>query len=260
MSINIESIKAKLEALSGKGGGKKDGVNYFKSQEDFSARIIPIPGAEDVMQEFNWHYKLDDKKYFICNKRSFGTACAACETASMLWQEFEDSDRKNAQFGDLAKRMFATNRYYAPIIVRGQEAKGPMIHSFGPTLAKAIYGEILNPENEGKFLDLDEGYDLNVKFTDKKGSTFKDISATSAKKSSPLVNKALKDHYGLKTSEEVMEKISLLVEGNTEMGKPHIHNNRVKTEKMGNKEGNSCICYRLFCPADPFSQTIKINF
>lgn len=213
MSVNIDAIKAKLEALKNGRSTNSASSNrnkFYKPNGNFTCRIITIPGREDIMREFSWHYNLDEKSFFLCNKRSYpdqNHSCIACDTASQLWKDFEDSGKQNQQFGNLAKKMFATKRFYMPVIIRGQESEGPMIYGFGPKLAQDIYNEVLNPENEGKFLDHEEGFDFNVKFTDKPNSSFKDINGTSAKKPSPLWNDQLFHLYDTKDTDELMEKI-----------------------------------------------------
>ena len=210
--MDLEQMRKELEALRN-GGSRRD----QKSSSEGDVRYWrPTPGEHQIrfinlqdtnpnvthgpIKEWHWHYRVgadgsDRGKTFLCNKRSFNEECPICELASSMWQAQEEFEKEGTPRPDLrqaAINMFAKNRYYANVLVRGEEEKGVQVYSFGKRVAQAAYEVFLDQDYNGKFLDVNDGFDFKIKYeledpTDKRSA--KTIIRPSAKPS-PLADTA----------------------------------------------------------------------
>ena len=118
MGLDLNKMKAKLAALKGNGGG---GTSIFwKPQEgEQTIRIVPTEDG-DPFKDYHFHYmNINGKNQSVmCPKRNFGEACPVCDFASNLWNEGQNG---TPGAGDEAKKLFAKQRFFSPVIVRGQE-------------------------------------------------------------------------------------------------------------------------------------------
>ena len=111
MALNLDAMKAKLDKLNGKGDGKK---NFWRPEDGESNIRIVSTKDGDPFKEKYFHYGVGGQS-FLCPKRNFGDDCPTCNFANKLWNEgTEDSKRQ-------AKEMFAKQRFFSPVLVRGEE-------------------------------------------------------------------------------------------------------------------------------------------
>ena len=121
MAINLEAMRAKLEKSKNGGKKKSDGTKWRPQQGDQTIRILPTADG-DPFKEYHFHYNVGRNPGILCNKRTHGEDCPICDFASKLWREGVDNNDEVAK--KEAKQLFARNRYYSPILVRGMESEG----------------------------------------------------------------------------------------------------------------------------------------
>jgi hypothetical protein len=114
----------------------------------------------------------------------------------------------------LAKKLLPKMRAYMPIIVRGEEAKGVQVWSFGKIIYQKLLGYYLDSD-VGDILDPEEGFDLKVVITQQPGKQFQDTQVDAARKTSKLTSDPellkkwaesvpnLDDMYKLKSTQEI---------------------------------------------------------
>ena len=156
MAINLEAMKAKLEA-SRNGGQKKENSTKWRPQEgDQTIRILPTEDG-DPFKEFHFHYNVGKNPGILCPKRNHGEECPICDFASQLWRlgvENNDDQAKRE-----AKKLFVRKRYFSPILVRGLEGEGVKIWSYGKTAYETLLGYVLDPDY-GDITDAETGTDI----------------------------------------------------------------------------------------------------
>ena len=180
MAIDIKKMREKLNKLNDKSGKGKT-TQYWKPIEnaDSSIRIVPTEDG-DPLKEFYFHYLRSEKKFqsVLCPKKNYGENCPMCDLVSKLYKEGDEESRK------MAKDMSAKQRFFSPIVVRGEEEKGVQLWGYSKTIYEELLKLMLNPEY-GDITDQDEGLDLVVSSSKKAGKMFAETSLTPKRKSSP---------------------------------------------------------------------------
>mgnify|MGYP003336046241 FL=1 len=184
MAIDIKKMREKLNKLNDKSGKGKT-TQYWKPIEnaDSSIRIVPTEDG-DPLKEYYFHYLRSEKKFqsVLCPKKNFGENCPMCDLVSKLYKEGDEESRK------MAKDMSAKQRFFSPIVVRGEEEKGVQLWGYSKTIYEELLKLMLNPEY-GDITDQDEGLDLVVSSSKKAGKMFAETSLTPKRKSSPLASR-----------------------------------------------------------------------
>lgn len=192
--MDIEVIKKKREELMKKKGGGSNDL-WKPSSGENHIRIVPYQYDKDnPFTEIHWHYNINGK-HILCPRRNFGEECPICDVARELWQEENEEDKQ------MAKKLFATMQFYAPIIVRGQEQQGVKFWRFSQT----IYDNLLLPFENGEiddFTDIENGRDVVVtrKSPKEVGNMYGKTSARLSMNSSPMLSEDI-------ISDELMTKI-----------------------------------------------------
>jgi hypothetical protein len=128
----------------------KPGKNYV--------RILPKASDPDYpFEELHTHWSIG-KRSFLClqkNEASPEPECPICNMASELWNS-DDTDEK-----DLAKKLFAGLRFYAPVLVRGEEEAGPKWWAFSNTTYDELTSDI---DDSGDYTDIEAGRDVIVTY------------------------------------------------------------------------------------------------
>ena len=159
MALDLAKMKAKLQELEGGGKSKKDNIFWKPTEGEQEIRIVPTSDG-DPFKVFHFHYNLGEaaRGGVLCPKRQFGEHCPICEFASSLWQE-ESSESKK-----MAKSLFVRQRFFSPVVVRGEEESGVRIWGYGKTIYEQLLGLVLNPDY-GDITDVDQGVDLTLTYT-----------------------------------------------------------------------------------------------
>ena len=160
MSINMELMRKKLQQLR----GEDDADSVFFKPPDGESQIRIVPAADgDPLKEMHFHYNIPDRKGgVLCPKRNFGERCSICDFASSLWKEgVANNDEESKK---LAKSLFVRQRYFSPVVVRGQEEEGIKVYGYGKRAYELLLGYILDPEY-GDITDPLEGTDISLVYT-----------------------------------------------------------------------------------------------
>ena len=116
MSIDMEKIKSRLNSLTNPEGA---GKSVFWRPQDGEQVIRIVPTADgDPFKDFFFHYNVGKNSGFLCPKKNFGDNCPVCSFVKTL---FDDSDPDSIK---MAKSLVARQRFFTPVIVRGEEAEG----------------------------------------------------------------------------------------------------------------------------------------
>ena len=136
MAINLDAMKAKLDKLNGKGDGKK---NFWRPEDgESNIRIVSTKDGDPFKEKF-FHYGVGGQS-FLCPKRNFGDDCPTCNFANKLWNEGTEDSKKQA------KEMFAKQRFFSPVLVRGEEAEGIRVWGYGKMAYEKLLTIVLDPD------------------------------------------------------------------------------------------------------------------
>jgi hypothetical protein len=177
MGIDLKKMKAKLNALNNKGGNK---TNFWSPKEGqtYSLRIVPTPDG-DPFKESWFHYELGTTGGFLCPKKNYGDSCPACDFASKLYKE------KNEESAKMAKKLLPRQRFFSPVLVRGEEKEGLKIWGYGKLVYQDLINLVLNPDY-GDITDPEAGTDLTISASKAPGQSFPTTKVTPARKTSKL--------------------------------------------------------------------------
>jgi len=191
MGIDMKKMREKYNSLKNKGGGKKD--LFWKPQDgDQVIRILPTADG-DPFKEFWFYYNLD-KGPVLCPKRNFGEDSPVLDFASALYKEGTPDSI------ELAKKLFPKQRFFSPVLVRGEEGLGVRVWGYSKTVYEQLLQLVLNPDY-GDVTDLDEGTDLVLNYGKKAGAMFPSTKLTPKRKASPVCADGDKD------CKEILEEI-----------------------------------------------------
>jgi len=161
MAINIEAMRAKLEASKNGGNKKSDNTKWKPQQGDQTIRILPTEDG-DPFKQFHFHYNVGKNPGILCPKKNHGEDCPICNFASELWRagvDENDDDMKRE-----AKKLFVRKRFFSPILVRGEEDLGVRVWSYGKTAYENLLGLVLDPDY-GDITDPETGTDIVLNYT-----------------------------------------------------------------------------------------------
>ena len=116
---------------------------------------------------------------FLSPKRNFGEDCPLDNYVKQLWKEGSEESKR------VAKKLTARQRFFAPVLVRGEESEGVKVWGFGKRTYETLLGLVLNPEY-GDITDPESGTDLVINYGKPAGATFPETKITPRRKSSPL--------------------------------------------------------------------------
>ena len=177
MGIDMTKMKAKYEALQNKGNGNRD-LFWRPPDGESTIRIVPTPDG-DPFREFWFHYNVGKNPGFLSPKRNFGDDCPLDSFVRQLYNEGTDDSIK------LAKSLSARQRFFAPVVVRGEEDKGVRVWGFGKTAYAELLSLVLNPDY-GDITDVDEGTDLVIHYGKPAGAQFPQTNITPRRRPSHL--------------------------------------------------------------------------
>ena len=160
MAIDIEAMRAKLNASKNGNKGQTNNTKWRPSQGDQTIRILPTQDG-DPFKEFHFHYNVGKNPGLLCPKKNHSEDCPICDFASKLWRDGVEND--DATLKSEAKKLFVRKRYYSPILVRGKESEGEKIWAYGKTAYETLLGYVLDPDY-GDVTDPDTGTDIVLNY------------------------------------------------------------------------------------------------
>ena len=157
MDLNL--AKQKLAAAQNKGGQQREKIDYTKiffkpKAGKYQVRILP--SAYDKawpIREVQFHYGFS--KGPILALSNWGEADPIADFAKNLRKS---SDREDWQ---LAKKIEPKSRYFAAVIVRGEEHLGARLWEFGKLTNDQLLG-IAADEDYGDYTDITDGRDFTI--------------------------------------------------------------------------------------------------
>tara|TARA_R100000234_G_C4952420_1_gene157960 strand:+ start:151 stop:879 length:729 start_codon:yes stop_codon:yes gene_type:complete len=183
MALDMKKMKAKYTALQnrGRGGGNKS--MWFRPQDGEQViRIVPTADG-DPFKEFWLHYGVGKNPAFLSLKRNYGQDDPIDNFVRALYNEGDEESIK------MAKSISAKQRFFSPVLVRGEEDKGVRIWGYGKQVYEQLLNLVLNPEY-GDITDVDTGTDLTLQYGKPAGAQFPQTNLTPRRKSSGLTKTA----------------------------------------------------------------------
>ncbi len=191
---NLDAIKAKINQLSGVRGStntqktEKAKINWWKpSLGQHDIRFLPYQDRNG--QPFHEVSYYDSR---LLSERRFVAGCQFEDTVDPVFNLLTELKKdKSKEAWMLWRNLQPKERYYAPIIVRGEEEKGVQLWELNSKLVKDIYSVLAHPDyKDENLMDVETGYDFTVTVspTDKTfaGNPVKDIKLQPRRKPSPL--------------------------------------------------------------------------
>lgn len=193
MSYNLDAIKRKIEDLSGgPKSNKKDQpkLTWFKpSIGSYNIRFLPYSDADNqpVQQVSYYDNKLLHEYRFVAPAQ-FGLEDPIFELLNELRKE------RSKETWRIIGTLRPKERFYAPILVRGEEGKGVQIWEMNAKLLKDLYSILAHPDYADENLfDPSKGYDFTLDVTDSgkkwNGYVIKEYKFTPRRNPSKLVDK-----------------------------------------------------------------------
>lgn len=189
MGIDLNKMKAKLNAVQNRGSNAKKSAFWRPEDGEQTIRILPTSDG-DPFKEFYFHYNLGKNAGFLSPKKNFGEDDPLDGFIRQLFNEGTEESTK------MAKSLMARQRFFSPVIVRGQEEEGVKIWGYGKTVYEQLLNLVLNPEY-GDITDPQEGTDLLLSYGKPAGASFPQTKLMPSRKTSPMC----KDLTGQQCSE-----------------------------------------------------------
>lgn len=178
MGIDMKKMREKYAALKNRSqGGAK--TNFWRPQDgDQVIRIVPTPDG-DPFKDFWFHYNVGNAQGFLSPKRNFGEDDPLNDFVRELYNEGTEDSVK------MAKELRARQRFFAPVVVRGEEDQGVRVWGFGRQVYEKILQTILDPDY-GDITDVDAGFDLKLNYGKPAGASYPKTDITPRPRTSPL--------------------------------------------------------------------------
>jgi len=194
-SYNLDSIKAALTkgdktSSSTKSGATNKTVYWKPTIGEHDIRFLPVQTTSgEPFQEVLYYDKLAERR--IIAPYCFGMP-------DPIKEQFDElrNSKKHPDGWTIAKHLRAKERFYAVVIVRSEEDKGPQVWEISKDTRDAIYGILSHKDNVDEDMFSPEvGYDFTCSVTPVieggkprlyNGSPVKQINLQARKKPSPL--------------------------------------------------------------------------
>tara|TARA_R100001082_G_scaffold109534_1_gene86943 strand:+ start:4950 stop:5726 length:777 start_codon:yes stop_codon:yes gene_type:complete len=181
MAIDMKKIRARKVALESRGGGSS---NFWRPQDgEQTIRIVPTADG-DPFKDYWFHYNVGNNSGFLSPKKNYGEDDPLDAFVRKLFNEGTEDSVK------MAKSLMARQRFFAPVIVRGEEDKGVRVWGFGKTVYEQLINLVLNPEY-GDITDSDTGTDLVLHYGKPPGASFPLTKITPRRRPSVLCDEAV---------------------------------------------------------------------
>ena len=178
MAIDLAKMRKKYQQLQSKGNGGKD-VFWRPNEGEQTLRILPTPDG-DPFKDYWFHYNLGKNPGFLSPKKNFGENDPLDDFVRQLFNEGTDDSIK------MAKSLMARQRFFSPVIVRGEEDKGVRLWGYGKTVYETLLGLVLNPDY-GDITDPHEGTDLKIVYGKPPGAQFPQTKIQPRRKTSVAI-------------------------------------------------------------------------
>ena len=187
MGLDIARIRARLDTVKNNG---KAGGSFWRPKDGTQAiRIVPTADG-DPFKDYWFHYNLgpEQKGGLLCPKKNHGDDCPICTFKDTLWKEFNETQDPDTM--KLAKDMSPRQRFFSPVLVRGEENEGVRVWGYGKEAYTSLLNLVLNPEY-GDITDVDDGTDLTLTYGKPPGANFPKTTLTPRRRTNPLCDEAV---------------------------------------------------------------------
>ena len=187
MALDLSKIKSRLDNVT---TNNKAGGSFWRPSDGSQViRIVPTNDG-DPFKDYFFHYNLgpDQRGGLLCPKKNHGDECPICDFKDQLWKEYNANQDPDTM--KLAKDMTPRQRFFSPVMVRGEESEGIRIWGYGKEAYTSLLNLVLNPEY-GDITDVDNGTDLNLSYGKPPGANFPKTTLTPRRRTSPLCDEAV---------------------------------------------------------------------
>lgn len=191
MAIDMEKMRARLTTLKNNGNGTS-GKFWRPPEGDSTIRIVASTNG-DPFRDYWFHYNVGEAPSFLSPKKNFGEDCPLDSFVRQLWKEGTEESKR------MAKKLSSRQRFFASVVVRGEEAEGVKVWGFGKRAYETLLGLVLNPEY-GDITDPTDGTDLVINYGKPAGASFPETKITPRRKNTPL-------HKDADKAAELMESV-----------------------------------------------------
>lgn len=155
MAIDFDALRKKLGQLSGT-NSRRNTMWRPQEGEESVVRLIAFENNDDGLPfSERWFYYNIGNNPGLLAPYQFGNPDPIQELITKL------RDEGTKESYELAKKLYPKARYYAPVVVRGEEDKGVRIWSFGKTVYQSLLNIMLD-EDYGDITDPTDGRDIKV--------------------------------------------------------------------------------------------------
>ena len=177
MAIDMSKMRAKLNSVQSRGQARTSQF-WRPSDGDQTIRIVPTADG-DPFKEYWFHYNVGKNAGFLSPKKNFGEDDPLDSFVRQLFNEGTEDSIK------MAKNLMARQRFFSPVIVRGEEDKGVRIWGFGKTVYEQLLNLVLNPEY-GDITDPETGTDLQLNYGKPAGMAFPQTKLMPSRRTSAI--------------------------------------------------------------------------
>lgn len=179
MAIDFEALRKKLGQLSGT-NSRRNMLWRPQEGEEATVRLLAFQDNEDGLPfSERWFYYNIGNNPGLLAPYQFGDPDPVQELITTL------RDEGTKESYELAKKLYPKARYYAPVVVRGEEEKGVRVWSFGKTVYQSLLNIMLD-EDYGDITDPVDGRDVKVVCTKAPGRQWATTEVRPRGKQSPL--------------------------------------------------------------------------
>tara|TARA_A200000159_G_scaffold150149_1_gene159243 strand:- start:5454 stop:6254 length:801 start_codon:yes stop_codon:yes gene_type:complete len=155
MAIDFDALRKKLGQLSGN-NSRRNTMWRPQEGEESVVRLLSFTDNDDGLPfSERWFYYNIGNNPGLLAPYQFGNPDPIQELITKL------RDEGTKESYELAKKLYPKARYYAPVVVRGEEEKGVRIWSFGKTVYQSLLNIMLD-EDYGDITDPTDGRDIKV--------------------------------------------------------------------------------------------------
>ena len=155
MAIDFDALRKKLGQLSGT-NSRRNTMWRPQEGEESVVRLLAFSGNDDGLPfSERWFYYNIGTNPGLLAPYQFGNPDPIQELITKL------RDEGTKESYELAKKLYPKARYYAPVVVRGEEDKGVRVWAFGKTVYQSLLNIMLD-EDYGDITDPIDGRDIKV--------------------------------------------------------------------------------------------------
>lgn len=164
MAIDFEALRKKLGQLSGN-NSRRNTMWRPQEGEEAIVRMLAFDNEDGLPFSERWFYYNIGNNPGLLAPYQFGNPDPIQELITTL------RDEGTKESYELCKKLYPKPRYYAPVVVRGEEDRGVRLWAFGKTVYQSLLNVMLD-EDYGDITDPVDGRDVKVVCTKQPGRLY----------------------------------------------------------------------------------------